>query len=115
MLVAALSMTVVTGILYIVAVAVIAFCYGTPASVQTAMITDIYGTKYAGTNYGIIMISLGFSGVIFNLISTELLDGDSKKTFIMATISAVLAIVFIIPVGIQQKRAKVQRELDAAK
>jgi OFA family oxalate/formate antiporter-like MFS transporter len=114
MLVCALFMTFVSGILYIVIVAVIAFAYGTPASVQAAMTTDLYGTKYAGTNYGVILLALGSSGVVFNLISTKLLDGDPTKTFIMATISAILAIAFIIPVGIQQKKAKAQRKLDAA-
>jgi OFA family oxalate/formate antiporter-like MFS transporter len=106
MLVSAIFMTFATGAIFIIAVGLAAWAYGTPSSVMAALTTDLYGPKNAGTNYGIILIAIGISSIVFNLISTQFLGGDPTKTFIMASISALVSIGFIIPPALQSKKNK---------
>jgi OFA family oxalate/formate antiporter-like MFS transporter len=54
---------------YIIAIFIIAFGYGGPASTNAAITTDFFGPKNSGTNYGVAMLALGVSSVVFNTIS----------------------------------------------
>ncbi|MDR0838888.1 MAG: MFS transporter [Oscillospiraceae bacterium] len=103
---AALLMTVVSGIPFIVVVGLIAFGYGGPSATNAAITTDLFGPKYAGTNYGIIMMGLGVSSVLFNWISGTFLKSAPIPTFIMAAVTAVLAAVTMLIVNVYLKRMK---------
>ena len=91
-LVGAIGMIFISGIPYIVVVGLIAFAYGGPSALNAALTTDFFGSKYSGTNYGVIMTALGFSSVVFNFLSNNLLNGSVTATYIMAAVTAVIPI-----------------------
>ncbi len=103
-LVGAICMTFITGIPYIVVVGVIAFAYGGPSALNAAMSTDFFGPKNSGTNYGVIMLALGFSSIFFNWISTTFLKSDPVPTFIMAAITAVVPVFLMYIISRYQKK-----------
>lgn len=93
--VCALLLIFVGGYAYLVIVLVTAFAYGGPSAVNPATTTDFFGAKYSGTNYGVAMLSLGFSSIFFNAISNAMYSatGTYTLTFIMGAASAVVTIV----------------------
>jgi OFA family oxalate/formate antiporter-like MFS transporter len=74
----------------------IAFGYGGPASTNAAFTTDFFGLKNSGTNYGVIMLALGFSSVLFNTVSAYILKGDVTSTYIMAAASTVVPVIMML-------------------
>ena len=84
------------GYFYFVVIILTAFAYGGPSAIFPPMTTDLCGPKYAGTNYGIAMLGLGFSAICFTAISNALYKASGTYTysFIVAAISA------IIPIGL---------------
>lgn len=84
------------GYFYIVVIVLAAFAYGGPSAVFPPMTTDLCGSKYAGTNYGIAMLGLGFSAICFTAISNALYEASGTYTysFIVAAVSA------IVPIGL---------------
>jgi OFA family oxalate/formate antiporter-like MFS transporter len=105
----AILMIFVGGYSYIIVVAVIAFGYGGPASTNAAITTDFFGSKNSGTNYGVAMLALGFSSVIFNFISSTFLKGNVTPTYIMAAITAVIPIIMMLIINKCLKEEKEQR------
>lgn len=97
--VAALLMISVTGLAFIAVVAVIAFAYGGPSSINAAMTTDYFGAKYSGTNYGVIMLALGLSSLFFNALSSTLLSGNITLSFLAAAVSAVIPMALMALMG----------------
>ncbi len=105
-LVGALLLIGVGGPVYLVVVLVVAFAYGGPAAINPATSTDFFGPKYSGSNYGVIMLSLGLSSVVFNAISNALYasTGAYTMTFLVGGITAVLSIVIYIVIGRLSKK-----------
>lgn len=89
------------GSVYFVIVLIIAFAYGGPAAINPATSTDFFGPKYSGSNYGVIMLALGFSSVVFNAISNLLYaaSGTYSLTFLMGAITAIASIVIYLLIG----------------
>lgn len=83
---------------YIVLIALVAMAYGGPSATFPAMTTDICGPKYSGTIYGVAMLGLGFSSVVFTAISNALKNatGDYTASFIMAAFTCVVPVVLMI-------------------
>lgn len=81
---------------YFIIIILTAFAYGGPSAIFPPMTTDLCGPKYAGTNYGIAMLGLGFSAICFTAISNALYEasGTYSYSFIIAAASA------IIPIGL---------------
>jgi OFA family oxalate/formate antiporter-like MFS transporter len=104
----------VPGAGFVIAICVIAFGYGGPASINAAFTTDFFGPKNSGTNYGVAMLALGFSSILFNTISAKLLMGDPTATYIMAAISAVIPIILMVIINNQLKKMKQQKAADTA-
>ena len=98
----------VPGYAYLIVVLVTAFAYGGPAAVNPATSTDFFGPKYSGTNYGVIMLALGLSSVVFNAISNALYaaTGAYTMTFIMGAVTAALSIVIYIVIDKLNKKQK---------
>jgi OFA family oxalate/formate antiporter-like MFS transporter len=99
----------VQGAGFIIAICIIAFGYGGPASINAALTTDFFGAKYSGTNYGVAMLALGVSSVLFNTISAQFLKGDVIKTYIMAAISAVIPIVTMLLINSRLKKQNAEK------
>ncbi|MDR0446256.1 MAG: hypothetical protein LBH17_04380, partial [Oscillospiraceae bacterium] len=102
--VGAVLMTFVAGVPYIITVAIIAFGYGGPSAINAAVTTDLFGAKNSGTNYGIVMMGLGVSSIVFNFISQKLLRGDAAAGFIMGAGTAVLAAVTMLVISPRLKK-----------
>jgi OFA family oxalate/formate antiporter-like MFS transporter len=107
-LVGAILMTFVAGIPYIIVVAAIAFGYGGPSAINAAISTDFFGPKNSGTNYGVVMMGLGVSSIVFNMISTKLLGQNPVPSFIMGGVTAVLAAVCMLIISAYLKKMKTE-------
>ncbi len=103
---AVLMMLNVQGAGFIIAICIIAFGYGGPSSTNAAFTTDFFGPKNSGTNYGVVMLALGVSSVIFNTISSRFLQGDPAKTYIMAACTAVIPIILMLIINKSLKKIK---------
>ena len=95
---------------YFVVILVTAFAYGGPAAVNPATSTDFFGPKNSGANYGVIMLALGLSSIVFNAISNAMYaaTGAYTLTFIMAALSAVVTIVIFIIINACIKKQKAE-------
>ena len=104
----ALLLIFVPGYAYFIVVLVTAFAYGGPAAVNPATSTDFFGPKYSGTNYGVIMLALGLSSVVFNAISNALYAATSAYTltFIMGAVTAAVSIVIYVVIDKLNKKQK---------
>jgi len=92
--VCALLLSFVGGWGYLAVVLLTAFAFGGPAAVNPAATTDFFGPRHMGANYGVIMMALGISSIVFNSISNALYaaTGAYTLTFIMGAVTAVLNI-----------------------
>ena len=108
-IIGAVLVTFIGGYAYTVVILLIAFGYGGPAAINPAISTDFFGSKYSGTNYGILMLALGFSSVFFNMISNTILKGAVAPTFIMGAATAVIAIVFMVVIKRYSNKIKLAK------
>lgn len=94
MTVCALLLIFVGGYAYFIVVLLTAFAFGGPSAINPATSTDFFGAKYSGTNYGVIMLALGFSSIFFNSVSNAFYaaTGTYTITFVMGAVSAVITI-----------------------
>lgn len=109
-LLCSLLLIFVGGPVYLVIVLITAFAYGGPAAINPATSTDFFGPKYSGANYGVIMLALGFSSVVFNAISNALYaaTGTYTLTFIMGGVTAALSMVLYVIIDRLNRKAKVR-------
>jgi OFA family oxalate/formate antiporter-like MFS transporter len=77
---------------------IVYFCYGTQASVNPATITDFYGTRHAGTNYGLVFTAWGFAGILGPTIGGVLFDKyrNYGAAFYAAAVLALIAFVCVL-------------------
>lgn len=111
---AALLMIVVQGYGYIAAVAVIAFAYGGPSSINAAMTTDYFGPRHSGTNYGVVMLALGASSIFFNSLASNVFRGNMTLSFVAAAVSAVIPLVLMGLIGKPPAKAAALQSSGAA-
>ena len=93
--IAALALMTVRDGAYIAAVALLAFAYGGPSSVNAAITADSFGPRYSATIYGVILLALGGSSLFFNTVSARFLQGDVPATFCMAALSAAVPLLLM--------------------
>jgi len=107
-IVCALLLMFVGSYAYIVVVLITAFAFGGPSAINPATTTDFFGAKYSGTNYGVAMLSLGFSSIIFNAISNALVKatGAYTVTFIIGAVTAAITIVLQLIIKSSLKKQK---------
>lgn len=93
--------------LFFAVVLLVAFAYGGPSATLPAMCTDLCGAKYSGTNYGMAMLGLGFSSLVFNGISNALVGatGNYTASFILAAATALITIGLMVAFKLLTKRA----------
>jgi MFS transporter, OFA family, oxalate/formate antiporter len=77
------------------AVFVVYWCYGSQLSVNAAAAADFWGTKNAGTNYGLLFTSFGVSGILGPRIGGVLYDRyhNYQAAFYIASALAVIALL----------------------
>ncbi len=106
-LAASLGMIVAQNNVFLICLAVIAFCFGGAASVFAATAADLFGTKHIGLNYGLVMIGFGASALIFPIISTKLAaTGVFTYSFIVAAVTCVITLVLAAFLKIPKKAKK---------
>ncbi len=105
----ALLFTFVGSVGYMAAALLCAFAVGGQAGMNPALTSDFFGIKYSGANYGIIMISIGMSSVVFNAISNKMvyMTDSYVLTFIMGAATAATAVILMLITGraLKKKRA----------
>jgi len=104
----AILLSFVEGWGYLVVVLLTAFAFGGPAAVNPAATTDFFGTKHMGANYGVIMMALGISSIVFNSISNALYaaTGAYTLTFIVGAVTAALNILNCFIISRELKKLK---------
>ena len=103
---ASVAMIFLGGYGYFIAVALLAFAYGGPSSVNAAITTNTFGPAHSGSIYGVILLALGASSLFFNAIANNLLGGDVTATFIMAAISACVPMVMMYLLKVDAAKAE---------
>lgn len=97
MLVSGLLMTVAQGAMFLVCVGAIAFAFGGSSGVYAAVTSDHFGTKYAGANFGCVMLAFGLSALVSPLVANQLRAGGGyASSFIMAAITSGISLVLIL-------------------
>jgi MFS family permease len=79
-----------------IGVSIVGLCYGAAFAVFPSAITDIYGLKNFGINYGLMFTGWGLGGIIGPMIAASMFDsvGNYKSAYMLA------AILLIISIGI---------------
>ena len=96
-----LLVNLATGYLIFVLIGLIGFIYGGFLSTFPALLADYYGAKNMAYNYGIVLIGFGIGAVVSSYIGGHYKNVAATDinlmfpAFIIASIAAVLAIVFI--------------------
>ena len=87
----------VEGHAYLLIILLAAFAYGGAAAIGPAICTDLFGSRYSGRNFGVIMLALGLSSVVFNLVSNTLCAAARTYTlsFVIGALSAAVSIVLL--------------------
>ena len=98
---ASLWMNFAVGIPYVIAVFLIAFAYGGPSGVIPPLVREVFGSRHAGTNFGMVLMALGFSSLVFSGISGALsaggaATGDYSASFYMTAALGAAAAGFMI-------------------
>ena len=104
---AALAMIFAQGIMFLICILAIAFCFGGSASVFAATAADLFGTKHMGLNYGCVMIGFGASALIFPIVSKNLAStGVYTYSFIVAASACLLTLILVSFLKIPKKAKK---------
>ena len=74
---------------------IVYFCYGTQASVNPSAVSDFWGTRHAGANYGSIFTAWGFSGILGPTIGGVLFDNYKNYGVAFYTAAAISLIALI--------------------
>ena len=91
------------GAAYVAAVLMIAFTYGGVGGTNPVITTELFGARYSGANYGLVLISIAFSSLLFGKISAALSGGNLTMMFV---ICAVICAVPIIMMLLLRRRCK---------
>jgi OFA family oxalate/formate antiporter-like MFS transporter len=77
---------------------IVYFCYGAQGAVNPATVADFWGTRYAGTNYGLLFTAWGVAGIIGPTIGGVLFDKykNYEAAFYAAAILAAIAFVCVL-------------------
>jgi OFA family oxalate/formate antiporter-like MFS transporter len=93
-----------SGVIYIAAVAVIAFCYGGSSGVYPLVTADHFGLKNVGSNYGAVMVGFMFSALLFPMVIGRIADMNAKFV-VLAILAAVAAMMIILLSRVKKKMA----------
>lgn len=100
-----LAMIFAHGILFLVCVALISLAFGGASGTFAAVTADHFGTKYMGTNYGMVTLGFGASALLFPFLSTLVSDSDLTPAFVISAIACAAAFVLVFLLKISDDRA----------
>lgn len=90
--VACLLMISASGPLYILAVFLISFTYGGTSGINPVISTELFGAANSGTNYGLVLISIAASSVVFGKVASVV-----GNTVSFTPVFILCAIICIVP------------------
>jgi OFA family oxalate/formate antiporter-like MFS transporter len=94
-----------SGILLIVIIAAVAFCYGGYSGLYPVLTSENFGIKNVGSNYGAVMVGFMLSALLFPIVINKI--GDQQLRFsILGILAAVGAVLVIILKLMNLKQAK---------
>ena len=81
---------------YIAAVSLIAMSYGGSGSVNPVITTELFGARYSGANYGLVLLSIAFASLFFSRASAVLaVGGDYTPMFIICAAACVVPVAMM--------------------
>lgn len=86
-----------------IGVAITGLCYGAGFSVFPAILSDSYGTKHFGVNYGVLFTAWGLGGVIGPMTAAIMIDSTNSYNAAFLTASALLILAVLISFTIKKK------------
>ena len=96
-LAASLTMIAAKSVLFLVCIVIISFGFGGASGVYSAMTAESFGTKFGGTNFGLVMLGFGISAMVFPIISNRLVEGGSyTSSFAVAAATCIVAMVLVL-------------------
>ena len=92
-------------IVFIVCIAIVAFCYGGSSGVYPVVTGKFFGLKNIGSNYGMVMVGFMLSSLCFPMVINLISDNTVKFITLagVATLGAVIAAVLTI---MEKKKTK---------
>jgi len=94
------------GILLIVIIAVVAFCYGGYSGLYPVLTSGNFGIKNIGSNYGAVMVGFMLSALLFPLVINKNRIEDEKLRFIILGVLAVVGAVLIVILKLMNSKTK---------
>jgi len=96
------SLCMINGLMFVIVIALIAFCYGGSSGIFPLVTADHFGLKNIGANYGVVMIGFMSSVLLFPQLIGQLNTGDADPTvntmkyLALAAVAAVGALLTFI-------------------
>jgi len=90
------------GAMFMISVAVIAFCYGGYAGIYPALTADHFGVNNVGSNYGAVMLGFAFSALGFPMI-IALIDDVTIKFIVLASLSVIGVLLLVLLMSAKKK------------
>ena len=87
-----------------IGVAITGFCYGSNFSVFPATVSDLYGMKSFGINYGLIFTGWGLGGIIGPMVAANIFDKMNNYNGAYITASILLGISLLITFTMKKKK-----------
>ena len=100
-IVCALILCFAEGVLFMAAIATIAYCFGGVAGIYPVLTADHFGVKNIGSNYGAVMVGFALAALIFPM-TIGLIQNDVIK-FVVLSLFATTAAVLVILLSFQKK------------
>lgn len=85
------------GNMFIVLIALIAYAYGGCAGVTPILATDFFGTTYMSSNFGLVMVSVMISGIVYPTLGTAVSPGGipTAPAFLIPALLCVIGCVVL--------------------
>jgi OFA family oxalate/formate antiporter-like MFS transporter len=83
---------------------IVYFCYGTQASVNPSAVSEFWGTRHAGANYGLLFTAWGFAGILGPTIGGVLFDKYKNYGAAFYAAAAISAIALMCVLAAQRPR-----------
>ena len=93
------------GVLLIVIIALVAFCYGGYSGLYPVLTSENFGIKNIGSNYGAVMVGFMLSALLFPVFINKIED-QPTRFFILGILAAAGAVLVIILKIINSRKAK---------
>jgi OFA family oxalate/formate antiporter-like MFS transporter len=94
-----------SGVLLIVIIAAVAFCYGGYSGLYPVLTSSNFGIKNIGSNYGAVMVGFMFSALLFPIIINRITSQELR--FIVLGVLAAIGAVLVVALRLMNlKQAK---------